>query len=157
MLTGIWRNMPTMSDCAEPRQRSSVSLSLLAPFAYQGIALLCLRHWRGTARWSDLDFFSGSLFALSILLLLYETPLKPGLFREPETFREASGLSYDPATITWGSALAVGDLSVYLDYGHWHLTPALRRPGLQITADLRHQHDWAFVLGCHRSELLQDS
>jgi len=122
-----------MSDCVEPRRRSSVSLSLLAPFAYQGIALLCLRHWRSTARWSDLDFFSGSLFALSILLLLYETPLKPGLFRKPETFREASGLSYDPATITWGSALAVGDLSVYLDYGHWHLIPALRRPGLQIT------------------------
>lgn len=122
-----------MSDCVEHHRRRSVSLSLLAPFAYQGIALLCLRHWRSAAPWSDLDFFSGSLFALAILLLLYETPLKPGLFREPETFREASGLSYDPATVTWGSALAVGDLSVYLDYGHWHLIPALRQPGPQIT------------------------
>src|SRR5205814_5723093 len=46
---------------------------------------------------------------------------------------EASELSYDPDTVKWGSALAVADISVFLDYGHWHLLPVLRVPALQIT------------------------
>jgi protein-S-isoprenylcysteine O-methyltransferase Ste14 len=127
------RNMRGVSDHVQPRRKRSVCLALLAPFAYQGIALCCLRHWGSATPWSDLDLFSGSFIALTALLLMYETPFKRGIFRSRETLREASGLSYDPATVVWGSALAVGDLSVFLDYGHWHLTPALRQPGLQIT------------------------
>ncbi len=125
--------MSSVSDCVQARGRRSVCLALLSPFAYQGVALLCMRHWGSAAPWSDLDFFSGGFFALTALLLVYETPFKRGIFHSRETLREASGLSYDPATVTWGSALAVGDLSVFLDYGHWHLIPALRQPGLQIT------------------------
>jgi protein-S-isoprenylcysteine O-methyltransferase Ste14 len=125
--------MPSVSDCVQPRRRRSVRLALLWPFAYQGIALLCLRHWGSATPWSDLDIFSGGYFALTALLLVYEIPFKRSIFDSRERLREASGLSYDPATVMWGGVLAVGDLSVFLDYGHWHFMPALRLSGLQIT------------------------
>jgi len=125
--------MSKVSDCVQPRRRRPLSLAPLWPFAYQGVALFCLRHWRNAAPWSDLDFFSGSFFAFTAILLVYETPIRRGICDSRETLREASGLIYDPATVAWGGALAVGDLSVFLDYGHWHLIPALRQPGLQIT------------------------
>ena len=121
-----------MSDCVQPGRRRSVTLALISPFAYQAIALLCLRHWRSANPWPDLNFFSGGFFVLTALLLLYEIRFNRGIFQSRETLREASGLSYDPATVRWGSVLAVADLSVFLDYGHWHLTPALRQPALQI-------------------------
>jgi len=125
--------MLRVSDGVEPGRRRFVRLALLSPFAYQGIALFSLRHWGSATPWSDLDFFSGGFFALTGLMLIYETPFKRGIFHSRETLREASGLSYDPATVMLASALAVGELSVFLDYGHWHLTPALRQPGLQIS------------------------
>jgi protein-S-isoprenylcysteine O-methyltransferase Ste14 len=99
---------------------------------YQGIALLCLRHWGSITPWSDLDFLSGGFFALNAILLVYEIRFNRGILESREKLREASGLNYDPATIRSGSLFAVGELSVFLDYGHWHLMPALRLPGLQF-------------------------
>ena len=125
--------MPNVSDGGQPDRRTFVWFPLLAPLAYQAIALLCLRHWESAAPWQDLDFFSGVYFALAVLPPLYKIRFKGGIFDSRETLREASGLSYDPVTVRWGSLLAIGELSVFLDYGHWHLTPALRQPGLQIT------------------------
>jgi protein-S-isoprenylcysteine O-methyltransferase Ste14 len=125
--------MPNVSDGGQPGRRTFVWFPLLAPLAYQAIALLCLRHWESAAPWQDLDFFSGVYFALAVLPPLYKIRFKGGIFDSRETLREASGLSYDPVTVRWGSLLAIGELSVFLDYGHWHLTPALRQPGLQIT------------------------
>lgn len=125
--------MPSVSDCVPPRRRRSVRLVLLSSFAYQATALLCLRHWGSATPWPDLDFFSGGFFALTVLRLVYEIRFNRGVFGSRETLREASGLSYDPFTVRCGSALAVGDLFVFLDYGHWHLMPAIRLPGLQIS------------------------
>src|ERR1700693_5204942 len=113
--------MPSVSDCVQPGRRRSVHLALLSPFAYQGIALFCLRHWGSANPWSDLDLFCGGFFALTALRLLYEIPFKLRILNSREMLREASGLSYDPATVIWGSALGLGDLSVFLDYGHWHV------------------------------------
>src|SRR5580704_15969924 len=47
------RNMRGVSDHVQPRRKRSVCLALLAPFAYQGIALCCLRHWGSATPWSD--------------------------------------------------------------------------------------------------------
>jgi protein-S-isoprenylcysteine O-methyltransferase Ste14 len=91
-----------------------------------------MRHWGGLAPWSALDFFSGGFFALNIILLLCEIRFNRGIFRSQENLREASGLNYDPATVKWSSVLAIGELSVFLDYGHWHLLPALHLPELQF-------------------------
>ena len=106
---------------------------MLSSCVYQLIALLCLLHWRSAAPWRDLDFFSGGFFVLNALLLLHRFRFSLGIFDSREKLREASGLNYDPATIRLGSMLAIADLSVFLDYAHWHLIPALRQPALQIT------------------------
>ena len=122
-----------MDDGVQPRQKRSGRLELFSPFARQGIALLCLRQWGSATPWRDLDFFSGGFFVLTAIRLLYEIRFNRGIFDSREALREASGLSYDAATVRWGNVLAVADLLVFLDYGHWHLSPVLRQPGLQIT------------------------
>ena len=125
--------MGCVSNCSQPGWKTFGWFSVLAPFAYQAIALLCLRHWKSDSPWQDLDIFSGVYFALAALPPLYKFRFKRCIFESRETLREASGLSYDPVTVRWGSLLAVGELSVFLDYGHWHLMPELRLPGRQIT------------------------
>jgi protein-S-isoprenylcysteine O-methyltransferase Ste14 len=125
--------MPSVSNCGQPGWKTFGWFPVLALFAYQAIALLCLRHWKSASPWQDLDSFSSAYFVLAVLPPLYKIRFKPGIFESRETLREASGLSYDRVTVRCGSLLAVGELSVFLDYGHWHLMPALRQPGLQIT------------------------
>lgn len=114
----------------------SVGLKLLVPFAYPVVAFLCLRHW-GNAPWADLDFFAASFFVCTVALSLYELRFLR-LFEARETLREASGLSYDPTTVKWATILTLGELTVFLDYGHWHLTPALRQSSLQIPGLVLH-------------------
>jgi len=125
--------MPSVSDRFQPRRTRSVRLALLSPFAYQGIALLCLRHWGSATPWRALDFFSGAFFVLTAIRLVYEVRFNRGIFDSREALREASGSRYDPATVRWANVLVVVNLSVFLDYGHWHLIPALRQSVLQIT------------------------
>lgn len=122
-----------MRDHVKSRPIFHACLAVLWPFAYQNVAVLCLRHWRSADPWVDLDLFSGSFFVLTATLLVYETPFRLKLFHSRERVREASGLNYDRDTVKWGSVLAIADISVFLDYGHWHLLPVLRMPGLQTT------------------------
>src|SRR5262249_9585238 len=44
---------------------------------------------------------------------------------------EALGLSYDPGILLFVLILEPAKFAVVLDYGHWHLVPALERPALQ--------------------------
>lgn len=127
------RNISAVSDSIQPRPMFALCWAVLSPFAYQGIALLCLRHWTSADPWTDLDLFSGIFFALTAIVLVYEIPFRSNIFHSRERLREASGLSYDPAAIKWGGVIAVADLSVFLDYGHWHLLPVIRVPALQAT------------------------
>ena len=123
--------MPSVSDSVRSSRTKSIGVVLLSSFLYQVAALLCLRHWRSSTPWQDLDFFSSGFFVLNVLLLLHRLRFSRGIFGSREMLREASGLNYDPATIRLGTLLAIADLSVFLDYAHWHLIPALRQPGLQ--------------------------
>src|SRR5580700_10322074 len=124
--------MPSVSDCVQPGRKRSIRAGLLSSLVYQVLALLFLRHWRSAAPWRDLDFFSGGFFVLNALLLLHRLRFSRSVFESREKLREASGLNYDPATIRLGTILAIADLSVYLDYSHWHLMPSLRQSALQI-------------------------
>jgi protein-S-isoprenylcysteine O-methyltransferase Ste14 len=124
--------MPNVSDCLQAGRKRSIRAGLLSSLVYQVLALLFLRHWRSSAPWRDLDFFSGGFFVLNALLLLHRLRFSLGILDSRETLREASGLNYDPATIRLGTMLAIADLSVFLDYAHWHLMPSLRQPALQI-------------------------
>lgn len=100
---------------------------------YIVLALVCLRQWRSVSPWSRVDVFSGGF--LGLMLLATAVDFKFGLgrtaFRSEDTLREASGLAYDAVTIVLGGLVALGDALVFLDYGHWHLVPALEHRGLQ--------------------------
>jgi protein-S-isoprenylcysteine O-methyltransferase Ste14 len=45
-----------------------------------------------------------------------------------EVQNEALGNTYDPGLHRWMVPLTLAELTVFLDYGHWHLVPALVSP-----------------------------
>jgi protein-S-isoprenylcysteine O-methyltransferase Ste14 len=103
----------------------------LFPFLYLLLALLCLRQWGTNRPWARLDVFSGSFLALTAFLALKQIQFKKSILQSREVLREASGASYDPATVKWGSLQAFAELAVFLDYAHWHLVPIMEKPLLQ--------------------------
>lgn len=103
----------------------------LFPFLYLLLALLCLRQWGTNRPWSRLDVFSGGFLALSAFLALRQIQFKKSILQSREVLREASGASYDPATVKWGGLQALAELTVFLDYAHWHLIPNLEKPLLK--------------------------
>lgn len=109
-----------------PRSFSQWSL-LLYTLAYLTVALVCLRQW-GTGRpWSRLDLFAGGMLGLFAFSTGVELFIGRALLASRDALREASGATYDPASLAAGAALSLGDVLIYLDYGHWHLIPALER------------------------------
>lgn len=105
--------------------------AFLFTFLYLLLSLLCLRQWGTNRPWARLDVFSGSFLALSAFLALRQIQFKRTILRSREVLREASGTSYDPATVKWGSLQSLAELAVFLDYAHWHLVPSLEKPILQ--------------------------
>jgi|ERR1700732_1505291 len=93
-------------------------LGALAPLAYLGIALLCLRQWGTGHPWSKIDVYCGGFFLLNTLLILYEFTVNRSILRHREVLREASGSNYDSGTVTLGPVQLFLDLSVFLCYGH---------------------------------------
>lgn len=58
--------------------------------------------------------------------------LKPSREHESsESRNERWGSTAAPGWVNWALALTLADLAVYLDYGHWHLVPGLKRPYMQ--------------------------
>src|SRR2546427_1789172 len=104
---------------------------LLAALVYFAVALGCLRQWEGGLPWSRLDLFSGGMLGLLALSTGVELFVGRALLASEAALREASGATYDAATLAAGAFLSAGDALVYLDYGHWHLAPALERAPLQ--------------------------
>jgi len=103
----------------------------LFPFFYLLLALLCLWHWGSNRPWSSLDRFSGTFLALNVFLTLKQIGFKKSILRSREVLREASGTSFDPATVKWASLQSLAELTVFLDYAHWHLVLMLKKPILQ--------------------------
>ena len=68
---------------------------------------------------------------MSAFLALRQIRFKKRILRSREVLREASGAGYDPATVKWASLQSLAELSVFLDYAHWHLAPILEKPVLQ--------------------------
>jgi protein-S-isoprenylcysteine O-methyltransferase Ste14 len=98
---------------------------------YLAAMLLCLRQWHGPHPWSRLDRFSGGYIVLSILWLEASRGFLRTFLRRNEISGELSGASYDRWTLRFTMILPIIELSVFLDYGHWHLMPALAQPALQ--------------------------
>lgn len=99
--------------------------------AYLALALVSLWQWGTPTPWSRIDVFSGGYLALGTFAAVYDITLGRATLRSQEAFREASGMSYDPTTLVVAAFLSVGDLLVFLDYGRWHLAPALERHAVQ--------------------------
>jgi protein-S-isoprenylcysteine O-methyltransferase Ste14 len=107
--------------------------TLLLTLAYFALALVCLRQWGTPQPWARVDVFSGGFLGLMIFAMILEFRFGLPTLRSPAALRDAVGMAYDTATLVLLPLLSAGDLLVFLDYGHWHLTPALQNAGLQIT------------------------
>lgn len=106
---------------------------LVLSAGYVGLAVACLYQWGGSSPWSRIDAFSGGYFALLVAQILADLAAGLGraVLRSPEMLREVSGMTYDPTTLVVLGVVGAGDVLVFLEYGHWHLVPALAHPGLQ--------------------------
>jgi protein-S-isoprenylcysteine O-methyltransferase Ste14 len=101
-------------------------------WAYLLIAIACLVQWHGPHPWIRFDWFSGSYFACRFLGSLHSIVSSMGAFRSKPLRREWWALDSDPEGPRWVMVLMALDLLVFLDYGHWRLTPWLLRPALQM-------------------------
>lgn len=104
-----------------------------ASLAYLVIAIACLGQWRGRFPWIRVDWFAGLYFALRFAGSLHSITSSLGAFRSKQLRHEWWALDSDPEGPHWVVILMALDLLVFLDYGHWRLTPWLLRPALQVT------------------------
>jgi protein-S-isoprenylcysteine O-methyltransferase Ste14 len=105
--------------------------SLLFIILYSTAALCCLRQWGSDHPWSRLDIFSGGFLAVSLIWVYATMQFYRVIFRSHEVLSEAVGTTYDKLMLFWIGAFGVAEISVYMDYGHWHLIRALEQPVLQ--------------------------
>jgi protein-S-isoprenylcysteine O-methyltransferase Ste14 len=105
--------------------------TLLFSAGYIAAALACLWQWGSPHPWSRLDIFSRGFFLLMLLWIAASMLLHSSFFRCPEVVQEASGKNFDPDMLIGITVLAMADLLIFLDYGHWRLAPQLEQPSLQ--------------------------
>lgn len=98
---------------------------------YLALALACLVRWDAPRPWSRLDVFSGAYLLLRLLGSIHSIVSNREVFGSEETRREWWALTSDPGGIKWVMVLMAADLTVFLDYAHWRLTPALDRASLK--------------------------
>jgi protein-S-isoprenylcysteine O-methyltransferase Ste14 len=98
---------------------------------YLAVAIACLLQWGSPDHWSRVDFLSGGFLALSFLWMAETIRFNRAVGHAENIHHEASGMSYDPGMAKGITVLALGELLVFLDYGHWRLTPELAQPVLQ--------------------------
>lgn len=107
--------------------------TLVCSLAYLGVAVACLVQWNGPHPWARIDWFAGTYFALRLAGSLHSIISSLGVFRSGSLRQEWWALDSDPAGPKWVMVLMALDLVVFLDYGHWRLTPWLVSPPLQTT------------------------
>jgi protein-S-isoprenylcysteine O-methyltransferase Ste14 len=105
--------------------------TLAYSLAYLGLAVACLIQWTGSNPWLRVDWFAGSYFALRLVGSLHSIASSTGAFCSRPLRQEWWGLKSHPAASQWVMCLMTLDLVVFLDYGHWRLTPWMARPALQ--------------------------
>ena len=105
--------------------------SLLFIVLYTAAALCCLRQWGSAHPWSRLDIFSGGFLAISLIWVYATMQFYRVIFRSREVLQEAVGTTYDSLMLFWIGVFGVAEISVYMDYGHWHFVRVLEQPVLQ--------------------------
>jgi protein-S-isoprenylcysteine O-methyltransferase Ste14 len=105
--------------------------TLVGSLGYLVVAMACLAQWHGFQPRIRMDWFVGGYFVLRFLGSLHSIVSSLGAFRSQPLRQEWWALDSDPSGPRWVMLLMALDLVVFLDYGHWRLTPLLLRPGLQ--------------------------
>jgi len=125
-------------DTSNPQPGREFNPWLLFALVQLLAALACLIQWGNPSPWARVDVFSGGYLFLRALPVFRSliTPFRDRLTREGK--RERFGLTSGPGVLGISVILSIVDLAVYLDYGHWHLTPSLVRPPLQAFGLLLH-------------------
>jgi protein-S-isoprenylcysteine O-methyltransferase Ste14 len=109
----------------------SFVLTALFSVAYLFLTLACLIDWRAPAPWSRISLFAWGYLALRFLGTVHSLYSSRAAFRSQPLRREWWALTSAEGKPRWVVLLMLLDLSVFLDYGHWHLLPALERPALE--------------------------
>jgi protein-S-isoprenylcysteine O-methyltransferase Ste14 len=99
--------------------------------AYWTIAFACLVQWEVPNPWARIDFFSGTYLGLRLLGAIHSIASSRGAFRSDALRREWWGGNSGARWVFPTIALMLGELTVFLDYAHWHLMRVLERPALQ--------------------------
>ena len=94
--------------------------------------LVLLRQRHGADPWARLDVYSvGFLTVAGLAGIVQASTFLRSALRSDAGVGEAFGLSYDPGVLLFGLISEPLKFAVVLDYGRWHLVPALERPALQ--------------------------
>ncbi len=104
---------------------------MLFMLIYLGLAVACLWQYGSPEPLARIDLFSGGALVVSVLLGMEQLAFGRALPPSEDVKREAFGMSYDPVMAKWISLLALAELTVFIDYGHWRLLPALENRVLQ--------------------------
>jgi protein-S-isoprenylcysteine O-methyltransferase Ste14 len=96
---------------------------------YFALGVACLWQWGEPRGWARVDFFAAIALILSVLMGAEHLSFSRSIPDEIKS--EAFGTSYDPGMAARVTLLGIAELIVFLDYGHWHLAPALENKILQ--------------------------
>ena len=97
------------------------------------LVLVLLRQRDGSDPWARIDVYTGGFLIVGGLAgIAQATTFLRSALRSASGVGEALGLTYDPGALLFALIIEPGKLAVVLDYGHWHLVPALEQPVLQM-------------------------
>src|SRR5207253_3151477 len=100
---------------------------------YNAATLACLFQWGSPAMWSRVNLFTGGFLVINALWILELNRFSQKTLISTEVRREFTGVEYDPLVKERTKLLATllpvamnaSEILIFLDYGHWHLLPAL--------------------------------
>jgi len=96
------------------------------------IQLALLRQRDGSDPWVRINVYTAGFIVVGGLAgVVQATIFLRRALQSAGGIGEAFGLTYDPGALLFAAILEPAKLAVVLDYGHWHLVPALEQPALQ--------------------------
>ena len=110
----------------------SMVKTVAGSLGYLVLVASCLMQWHTARWWARFDWFAGSYLALRLLGSIHSVVSSLPVFRSRVLRQEWWALNSDPAGPRWVMLLMALDLTVFLDYSHWRLTPSLMQPALQL-------------------------
>ena len=100
-------------------------------FVFAALMLVCLIQWNSSDPFARIDIFSGGYIVLSAFWVAASMSFISAAAGSKELSNELSGMTFDPLLLRAITILSVGELAVFLDYGHFHLWPGLQLRVLQ--------------------------